>query len=100
MRSRGWIARLLALAVAVPGAAVLAASPVGAAGTTYYVDAVAGSDANNGTGLDSAWKSLAKVDATSFSPGDQILFHAGQTWVGQLWPQGSGAAGSPITISA
>lgn len=71
-----------------------------AASTTYYVDAVAGSDSANGTSATTAWRSLAKVNATTFGPGDRIQFKRGQSWTGQLHPLGSGAAGSPITIGS
>jgi hypothetical protein len=79
--------------IAVPSAAW-------AAGTTYYVDAISGSDAAAGTSPGTAWQSLAKVNATTFVAGDQILFKGGQTWSGQLYPKGSGAAGSPIVLSS
>ena len=66
-------------------------------GTTYYVS-TSGSDSNAGTSTASAWRSLAKVDATTFQPGDRILFQSGDSWKGLLWPKGSGVSGSPITI--
>ncbi|MFU1795511.1 hypothetical protein ACM1RC_16730 [Paenibacillus azoreducens] len=69
-----------------------------APGTTYYVDNVSGDDGNAGTNPETAWKSLAKVNATTFAPGDHILFKAGGSWQGQLWPKGSGMEGSPIVI--
>ncbi|KPC69505.1 hypothetical protein ADL26_18200, partial [Thermoactinomyces vulgaris] len=33
-----------------------------------------------------------------FGPGDRILLRSGESWTGQLWPKGSGASGSPITV--
>lgn len=70
-------------------------------GKDYYVDATAGSDTASGTSPTTAWKSLTKVNATTFAPGDRILLKAGDTWNDQqLWPKGSGAAGRPITIDA
>jgi hypothetical protein len=74
-----------------------AAAPV-MNGTSYYVDASGGDDSNEGTSESAAWKSLSKVNATIFQPGDRILFKAGQSWTGQLHPKGVGKAGSPITI--
>jgi Right handed beta helix region len=68
-------------------------------GTTYYVDP-GGSDSADGLSPSTAWKSLAKVNAQTLSPGDAVLFEAGGQWSGQLAPHGSGAAGSPITIGA
>jgi hypothetical protein len=72
--------------------------PARALASTYYVNGAKGSDQNAGTSAEQAWKSLDKVNRTIFSPGDQILFKAGSRWTGQLKPQGSGKAGSPIVI--
>ena len=69
-----------------------------AGGTTYYVSASGGSDQNAGTSIGAPWQSLAKVDATTFQPGDTIRFKAGDSWTGQLWPKGSGTSGTPIQI--
>jgi parallel beta-helix repeat protein len=46
---------------------------------TYYVDNQ-GNDNNNGTSPSSPWKTIAKVNSTTFSSGDQILFKKGGTW--------------------
>jgi len=55
-------------------------------------------DDDSGTSLSTAWKTLARVNATVFSPGDRILFKSGSTWTGQLWPKGSGTERQPIMI--
>ena len=68
------------------------------AGRTFYVDSRQGSDANTGTSPATAWKSLEKVNATLFHPGDRILLRSGSEWSGQLWPKGSGVEGSPIIV--
>ena len=65
---------------------------------TYYVDSAGGNDANSGTSENSAWQSIEKVNATTFSPGDQILLKANSMWLGKLNPKGSGASGNPITL--
>ena len=65
---------------------------------TYYLDSVSGDDANGGTSVLKPWKTLAKVNATVFSPGDIILFKSGSTWSGQLWPKGSGTDRHPIIV--
>jgi len=65
---------------------------------TYYVDSIRGNDSNPGTSPASAWKSLTKVNATTFLPGDRILLRSGSAWQGQLWPKGSGREGQPIVI--
>jgi len=89
-----------AAAVLAAASVVAVAAPASAAGTTYYVDAVAGSDTAAGTSTATAWKSLTKVSATTFAAGDSILFKRGQSWAGQLHPLGSGTSGNPITIGA
>ncbi len=80
--------------------ALFAATPALALNTTYYVDATAGADGNPGTSQAAAWKTLAKVNATTFTAGDKILLRAGQQWVEQLNPKGSGVSGNPITIGS
>ena len=63
-----------------------------------YVDCSA---ASNGTGTQSSpWNTLASVSATTFNPGDQILFNRGTTCSGILEPLGSGSTTSPIVIDA
>jgi hypothetical protein len=93
---RSAAAAVAALAIALATIA-LTATPASAANTTYYVS-TAGSDANSGTSPDQPWRTLGKVNATAFGPGDRILLRSGDNWTGQLWPKGSGASGAPITI--
>lgn len=85
-------------------AATLTAVPVGpaaAVGSIYYVDAASGSDANSGGAPASAWKTLAKVNATTLGPGDRVLLRAGQVWLNQyLDLRGSGTASSPIVVGS
>jgi hypothetical protein len=68
--------------------------------TTYYVDCNAGSDSNAGTSTGTAWATVGKVNSSSFSAGDSILFIKGCTWRAQLIPPSSGSAGNPITFGA
>ncbi|WP_155057913.1 discoidin domain-containing protein [Streptomyces blattellae] len=76
-------------------------SPNTTGGTDYFIDATLGSDTANGTSPATAWRTLAKANATTFRAGDRILLKAGEQWQNQqLWPKGSGSAGRPITISA
>ena len=67
---------------------------------TYYVDYSNGDDANNGTSTDSPWKTITKVNASSFSAGDNILFKKGETWSEQLTIKYSGSSGNPIVYSS
>ncbi len=65
---------------------------------TYYVDAVRGNDENLGLTPETPWKTLERVNAVRFAPGDTLLFRADCTYAGQLWPKGSGSPERPIRI--
>ena len=69
-------------------------------GATFYVDATSGVDTNDGLSQATAWKTVAKVDGSTFSAGDQILFKRGQIWNESLVPPSSGASGNPIVFDA
>lgn len=69
-------------------------------GNIYYVDADGGSDSNDGKSEGTAWKSLEKINDTTFEPGDTLSFKRGCSWTGLLSPKGSGEKGNPITINA
>ena len=73
---------------------------VGASATTYYVSSSMGSDLNSGTSSAAAWQTVAKVNAQTFLPGDQILFRRGDVWNESLTPPSSGASGNPIAFDA
>ncbi|WP_232247667.1 LamG-like jellyroll fold domain-containing protein [Kitasatospora azatica] len=68
--------------------------------TTFFVSASGGSDSNDGCSSSTPWQSIAKVNATTFTAGNQILFQDGGSWTGELQPQGSGSTGNPITVSS
>lgn len=59
-----------------------------------------GNDANDGKSPAKAWKTVAKVNATAFQPGDQILFSRGGQWRESLKASSSGAPGKPIVYGA
>lgn len=68
---------------------------------TYYVDFTTGNDGNPGTTMALPWKTVAKVNATSFSPGAIINFKRGEVWNNEtLTPSSSGTAGNPITYGS
>jgi hypothetical protein len=71
-----------------------------ARGATYYFDCWEGSDTRAGTSTATAWRTLAKVDATTFSPADSILLKRGTRCTGQLSPRGSGEPERPIRAGA
>ncbi|MHC4207395.1 MAG: right-handed parallel beta-helix repeat-containing protein, partial [Planctomycetota bacterium] len=66
---------------------------------TYYVSNT-GSDLNDGQTPATAWKTISKVNSTSFEPGNSIFFNRGDTWREQLTIPSSGAAENPITFGA
>lgn len=69
--------------------------------TDYYVSPN-GSDSNNGTSANTAWKTINRVNQLSFQlqPGDRILFERGGTWRGEVVLGSSGSASQPITVGA
>ena len=65
---------------------------------SYHLDATSGTDDGDGLNPSTAWRSLGKVNAFTFKPGDSLLLKAGSAWEGQLHPLGSGTAGHRITL--
>jgi hypothetical protein len=68
-------------------------------GLTYYVKN-SGNDLLDGRSDATAWKTLAKVQATSFRPGDNIYLKRGDIWAEDLSFPGSGAVDNVITLGA
>lgn len=83
---------------------LLICSPLRA--TIYYVDNCVntGNDSYDGkeqshtSGSTGPWLTIAKVNASTFSAGDSILFRQTCTWNEQLVVPSSGSSGSPITF--
>jgi len=71
-----------------------------AGGRQFYVDNVRGSDSSSGTSSTSPWKSLAKVNGTSFRAGDIVNFKRGSVWTGNLRVRNSGTSAAAITYRA
>lgn len=69
-----------------------------AGGNDYFVDAHSGDDWNSGHSAATAWRTLRRVSAHRFGPGDRILLRSGCSWRGQLHPKGSGAPDRPIVV--
>ena len=67
---------------------------------TYCVDATNGNDSYNGLTTTNAWKTINKVNTSTFNPGDQILFKRGEVWGETLIPPSSGTAENLITFGA
>ena len=66
---------------------------------TYFVSAD-GDDDNTGTLPSTPWGTIAKVNGSSFNPGDSILFRRGDTWRESLVITWSGTAENYITFGA
>ena len=79
---------------------VPAPSPISGSGATYYVDSAAGNDANNGTNMATAWRTLSKASNAVLSPGDQVLLKRGGVWSGTLSVSESGTTAEPIVVGA
>ena len=73
---------------------------MGGAARRYYVDTTGGNDANTGHSAGAAWKTIAKVNASTFLPRERVLFKRGETWREQLTIPSSGASGRPIYFGA
>jgi hypothetical protein len=65
----------------------------------YFISPL-GDDNNNGISASTPWKTLSKVNATAFSPGDVILFEGGQTFAGSLYITSSGTSGFNIKFAS
>ncbi|MGL4595328.1 MAG: hypothetical protein ACRCUY_11415 [Thermoguttaceae bacterium] len=66
---------------------------------TFYIDSQNGDDSASGQSPSSAWKTLEKVNQTTFQPGDKLLLKSGCSWSGRLQPLGSGNKEASITLS-
>ena len=69
--------------------------------STYYIS-LNGNDSNKGTTAATAWKTIAKINATNFAPGDKILFQGGQTFSGsvQLTSKDGNSQTNPVVVSS
>jgi hypothetical protein len=92
--------RLSGTANGVAASILLATSgAVAFGGNTYYVSPT-GSDAGDGLTPATAWASVAKVNATAFSAGSQVLFSRGGEWHQSLSASSSGTPQDPIVYGA
>ena len=91
----------LAIAAGIFGAGeYFRAGRVLAAGSVYFVDATNGNDNNSGLAENLAWKTLAKVNASTFLPGDVIKLKAGEVWRETLNLNNSGIVNNSIIITS
>ena len=77
----------------------VASSATAAVCTCYYVDTSAADDTGAGTSPSAAWKTLAKINSSTFSADDRIRLKSGQTWKYQnITVPSSGTSGHPIVF--
>ena len=87
----------------LPGAARLLSLgllPAALLAADYHVDSQTGNDAREGLTPDTAWRTLERVNAATFKPGDRVFFRAGSVWPGQLRVTAQGEPGRPIIFRA
>ena len=68
--------------------------------TTYYISSSQGNDSNNGKSQTTPWKSINKVNSSTFNPGDQILFKRGDQFTESLIVPSGGTLGDYLQISS
>ncbi len=74
----------------------------GAARATDYYVSPSGNDANLGTSPATAWQTISKVNTKNLSPGDRVMFEAGQTFSGTITLNApdSGTSGNEVEITS
>jgi hypothetical protein len=85
------VAKIIAV-ILILGSGVLHAQ------TTYFVDPQ-GDDSQDGRSSATAWRTVQKVNSSTFNPGDRILFRCGGVWNQELTPPSSGSNGALIVFS-
>lgn len=73
--------------------------PIFTQATNFYISPQ-GNDNASGTSSATPWRTISKINSSKFNPGDQINLQRGGMWREMLVIPSSGAAGSPITITA
>lgn len=67
---------------------------------TFFVDASAGSDGNDGRSESAALATVAAVNGLALGPGDRVLFRRGQSFAGSLDINDNGTSAARIVIGA
>jgi hypothetical protein len=71
-----------------------------AAALTYYISPW-GSDTQAGTTTGTAWRTIDRVNAATFQPGDRVLFEGGQTFAGSIdLGSNAGTPEHPLVVSS
>lgn len=66
----------------------------------YYADATGGDNADDGLSEATAWKTIAKINVSTFLPGNYILFKRGELWREELTIPSAGLSGKPVIFSS
>lgn len=66
----------------------------------FYVNDESGNDSGAGLSEKDAWKSLERLNDTTFLPGDIIRLKRGGSWHGMLTLKGSGTRFAPIVLES
>jgi hypothetical protein len=70
------------------------------AALTYYISP-RGNDAQDGTTVGTAWRTIDRVNTATFQPGDRVLFEGGQTFTGSIdLGKNAGTPESPLVVSS
>ncbi|MFD1871081.1 right-handed parallel beta-helix repeat-containing protein [Hymenobacter bucti] len=71
-----------------------------AAAFTYYVSPL-GDDAQAGTTVSTAWRTIGRVNAATLLPGDRVLFEGGQTFAGSIdLGRNAGTPDRPLVVGS
>jgi len=101
MKKMRIVAGLMALLMLLQFANYESVVSASGGGKVYYISAFGGDDDNDGLSENTPWKTLAKVSAQTFQPGDRILLKAGDVWTNEtLILRSSGTAEHPIELTA
>lgn len=69
-------------------------------GTTYYIDAINGNDADDGLSEAKAWRSIDKTSGMSLREGDRVLLRRGADYSGILEVNAAGTDENPVYVDA
>ncbi len=100
LRNVCWATCVLSLATVLSCAQDVPPAEESASKDSTYFVAADGSDRNSGLSADTPWKTVSKVNATFFEPGDRIYFRRGDTWREQVTVSSSGRPDRPIVLGA
>lgn len=95
-----YLKALLFTALLYLGFSWMASEPASAAGTTYYINNVSGSNTNSGTSELTAWADFTNVNSLTLQPGDRVLLVRGGVWNQELRITGVGTNANWIEIGS